>query len=36
MTVGGPTSKRIAQFQAEVDEAGSDLSVLRALHRPYR
>jgi hypothetical protein len=36
MAVGGPTSKRLAQFQAEVDEEGSDLSVLQALHRPYR
>jgi hypothetical protein len=36
MAVGGPTSKRIAQFQVEVDEAESDLSVLAALHRPYR
>jgi hypothetical protein len=36
MAVGGPTSKRVAQFQAEVDEAGSDLSVIRALHRSYR
>lgn len=36
MAVAGPTSKRIAQFQTEVDEAGSDLSVLHALQRPYR
>lgn len=36
MTVAGPTSKRLGQFQREVEEAESDLSVLRALHRPYR
>jgi hypothetical protein len=36
MAVAGPTSKRLAQFQAEVDEAGSDRSVLIALQGPYR
>lgn len=36
MAVAGPTSKRIAQFQGEVDDAGVELSVLRALQRRYR
>lgn len=36
MAVAGPTSKRLAHFQSEVDEAGSDLSVVAALERPYR
>lgn len=36
LAVAGPTSKRITHFQEEVDEAGSGLSVIRALHRPYR
>jgi len=36
MAIAGPTSKRLGQFQAEVDEAGSSLSVLNALERSYR
>jgi hypothetical protein len=36
MAVAGPTSKRLAQFQSEVDDAGCDLSVIRALQRSYR
>lgn len=36
MAVAGPTSKRIAHFQSEVDDAGADLSVLAAVQRPYR
>lgn len=36
IAVAGPTTKRISVFQTEVDEAGSDLSVLVALQRPYR
>lgn len=35
MAVAGPTSKRIAHFQREVDEAGSDISVLEALSQTY-
>lgn len=36
MAVVAPTVDRIAQWQAEVDEAGSDLSVGAALGRPWR
>lgn len=36
MAVAGPSERRIGQFQTEVDEAGSDLSVLGALQRRYR
>jgi hypothetical protein len=36
MAVASPTLKRISAFQAEVVEAGSDLSVIETLHRPYR
>jgi hypothetical protein len=35
MAVAGPTAKRLNQYQAEVDDQGSDLSVLQALSRRY-
>lgn len=35
MAVAGPTRKRLSQFQVEVEEAGSTLSVLEVLQRPY-
>ena len=36
MAVVSPTSSRIEQWQSEVDEAGSNLSVRLALNRPWR
>jgi hypothetical protein len=36
IAVASPTSRRIEQFQSEVDEAEASLSVLDALLRPYR
>ena len=36
MAVAAPTSRRLAQFQSEVVDAGSEISVLEALQRSYR
>jgi peptidoglycan/LPS O-acetylase OafA/YrhL len=35
MAVAAPTGKRLKQYQSEVDDAGSDLSVMSALSRRY-
>jgi hypothetical protein len=36
MAVASPTARRIEQWETEVEEAGSDLSVRSALNRPWR